>query len=288
MTTNKIVLKTADEFMAGFQPVYTPIYPILLAGKSVKYVEEVGTATMRTVNTVGDIRAKRVTPKDTELRQIAVNEGSKSFKKYFLMNQYIQSQLQSSEGINDVVAQVLDEHNLQADEMLLTAEGTTNETAVNNGLYFSQDPNYVVKDSVAIASGSTRLYDFHTKVVASYDEANQVAGRKLIIFYGSNILPLYNSLYDTAAKAWKQSLKDVLGENASIMQLPVRATPSGANGWLVINIDQVKIHYTMIPQLLKQGLNDEKGYVWSNFGMGSMMVEVLAYGGIIRQAATLA
>src|SRR4051812_26135560 len=133
MATNKVLLRTVDEFMADYTPVYQPIYPLLL-GKSQAYAEEVGQVNFKRANTVGDIRAHHITPKDTEIRQIAVGESSKAFKKYFLANQFIQSLLQDQQGIEDVVAQVLDEHQKQMDELILLGEGTSNSTMFNNGL----------------------------------------------------------------------------------------------------------------------------------------------------------
>lgn len=287
MSTNKIVMRTVEEFMADYTPIYSPIYPLFL-GKSQQYANEVGKLDFRRVEAVGDIRAKHQTPKDTEIKQIAVMEGKKSFKKYFLANQYRQSQVQSNEGLEEVVAQVLDEHQIQMDELFLLGEGTSNSTMINNGLYHSNDANYILETSTAIASGDGRLADFHTKVVATAQKADEVAGRKVIIFYGDDIIPLFNGVYPEAAQPFKKVLQEVLGDNFSLVRLPKAATPSGQSGWIVANLDQCKLHYTSLPQVLAQGHNEENMYYWNNFLMGSMMLEVLAEGGVIRQPATLA
>lgn len=286
MSTNKIVLRSVEEFMADYTPIYSPIYPLFM-GKSQQYATEVGKVDFRRVEAVGDIRAKHQTPKDTEIKQISVMEGKKSFKKYFLANQFVQSQVQSREGIEEVVTQVLDEHQLQADELFLTGEGTSNSTMLNNGLFWSGDANYVLESSTAIAV-SDRLVDFHTKVVATCQKADEVAGRKVLIFYGDAILPLFNGLYPDAAQPFKTVLQEVIGDNYSMVKLPKSATPAGQSGWIVANLDQCKLHYTALPQVFAQGHNEEKMYYWNNFLMGSMMLEVLAKGGVIRQPATLA
>jgi hypothetical protein len=287
MPTDKIVLRTVDEFMSDYTPVYQPIYPLFLS-KSQQYEREVGRMDFRRVQAVGDIRAKHITPKDTEIRQVNVTEGKKSFKKYFLATQFQLSEFQNREGVEDTTTQVLDEHQLQADELFLFGDGTSNSNMLNNGLYYSADANYVLNDSTAIAAGDSRLTDFHSKVVATATQADDVAGRKLILFYGSGLTPVYDSIYPAAAKAWKTVLKEVLGDNYSFAKLPTAATPAGANGWIVANLDQVKLHYTDFPSLMNQGENEEKMYLWFNFVMGSMMTEVLAKGGVIRQPATLA
>jgi len=287
MSTNKISLRTTEEFMSDYTPIYQPIYPLFL-GKSQQYANEVGKLDFRRVEAVGDIRAKHITPKDSEIRQVSVMEGKKSFKKYFLANQFTMSQVQDRQGLEEVVAQVLDEHQIQADELFLLGEGTSNSTMLNNGLFHSNDANYTLKDSVAIASGDGRLADFHAKVVATAQDADQVAGRKIIVFYGTDILPLFNGIYADAARPFKAVLKEVLGDNFSLVQMPKASTPAGVSGWIVANLDQCKLHYTALPQLMAQGHNEEKMYYWNNFLMGSMMLEVLANDGIIRQPATLA
>jgi hypothetical protein len=70
--------------------------------------------------------------------------------------------------------------------------------------------------------------------------------------------------------------------------LPSEVTPLGANGFMIVNLDQVLLHYTTFPKLADQGVDGRSMEVWHNFIMGSAMVEVLAYKGIIRQPHTFA
>jgi hypothetical protein len=286
--TNKIVLRTVEQFMTDYTPVYNPLYPLFLS-KSQAYEKQVGKLEFRRVNTVGDIRAKHITPKDSEIRQIAVMEGKKAFKKYFLANQFMLSNFQDRQGIEEVAAQVLDEHQIQMDELFLLGEGTDASTMLNNGLFWSADANYTLETSTEVQKDGDGNYlaDLHAKVLTTVAKANQVAGRKVIIFYGTNILPLFNSVYPTAARPFKTVLQEVLGTNFSLVEMPAAPTPSSANGWIVANLDQTKLHYTGFPQLLDQGINAEKMYYWSNFLMGSTMLEVLARYGIVRQPSTL-
>jgi hypothetical protein len=288
MSTDKVGLRSTDEFMAGYQPIYQPIYPLLL-GKSQAYSEDVGTAAMRRVNTIGDIRAKHITPKDTEIRQIAAKEGSKTFKKYFLANQFQISHLQQ-DNADDVVAQVLDEHQIQFDEMVLLGEGTSSSNMVNNGLFWSGDANYVLETSAEVQKDADggHLVDFVAKVMGNATTANRSAGRKLLLFYGTNVLPKYYSIFPNGARSFKGALTEVLGGNYSVAEVPAAITPSGTNGWIVVNLDQVMLHYSVLPKLMASGSNDEKMYDWYNFIMGSAMLEVLASGAIVRQPATFA
>lgn len=285
MSTNKPVLKTVDQFMEDYTPVYQPIYPLFL-GKSQAWSEEVGKMEMRRVTTVGDIRTKHITPKDTEIAQVNVTESKKTFKKYFLGNQFQLSEFQNSEGVADVIAQVLDEHQKQQDDLFLLGEGTSNSTMVNNGLFHSNDANYVLESSVEIDTDADPLLDMHTKIVTTATKANKIAGRKMLMVYGADALAKFNSLYASQPIPFKRTLSEVLGGNYSAVEMPADVTPSGTNGWIIANMDQIKLHYTVLPSLKKQGINDEKGYAWFNFLMGSMMLEVQALNGIIRQPCT--
>lgn len=284
--TNKLQLKDVDQFMADYVPVYQPLYPLFM-GKSQSYSQEVGKINFKRLEAVGDIRAHHVTPKDTEIKQIGVVEKSKTFKKYFLANQYVQSNLQDQGQNEDVIKQVLDEHQKHMDDLFLLGEGTSDSNVVNNGLFWSGDSNHTTESSVEIDTDADSLIDLHAKVLQNAEDADQIAGRKVVIFYGSSILPLFDGVYAASSQPFKRVLGEVLGANYSMVKMPNAVTPSGANGWIIANLDQVKLHYTALPSLKAQGVNEEKMYSWHNFLMGSCMLEVLANGGIIKQPATL-
>ncbi len=283
MSTNKVALRTVEEFMQGYTPVYQPIYPLFL-GKSQSYSEQVGRLDFKRVDTIGDIRAKHITPKDTELRQIAIKEGTKSFKKYFLANSFQISSYQDQNGVEDVVGQVLDEHQKQMDELFLLGEGTSASTMINNGLYWSDDANYILNPDTATV---TNVATLHTEVMETVARADALSGRKLLMFYGVDTLAYFDSLHSSAPVPFKQTLQQVVGSNYSLAKMPAAVTPASAEGWIIANLDQLKVHYTALPSLKDQGVNDEKSYAWFNFLMGSIMTEVLASGGVIRQDASV-
>lgn len=283
--TNKLVLKNVDQFMADYKPTYQPIYPLFLPN-SQQYTEEVGTVTNKRLEAVGDIRAKHITPKDTDIRQIAVREGSKIFKKYFLANQFSQSQLQDQSQNEDVVRQVLDEHHKHQDDLLLLGEGTSGGTVINNGLFWSGDPNYVLENSDQIDNAPDTQSQLYEGIVATVEAAKDIDGEKLVIVYGSTALSKLNSLFPEQAVSVKKALDEALSGVARVVRLPSAVTPSTVNGWMVVTTGQVKLHYVTLPQLRAQGVNEEKMYSWHNFLMGSTMVDVMTYGGIIRQPVT--
>jgi hypothetical protein len=284
MTTDRINLKTVEEFMSGYTPIYKPMYPLFL-GNSQQYSMDVGKLNFNRVEAVSDLRMKTVTPKDSELRSVAARVGQKSFKKYFLANQYQQSTLQDVGDIEGVVAQVLDENHKLMDDLLLLGEGTSAATAINNGAFWSLDGNYVLESSTELKKADF-LSSLHSKVMVTAETANALSGRKVVIIYGATLMPYFNSLYSTSQIAVKAAMQEVLGADYSIIKMPSACTPNATNGWIIANLDQCKLHFTALPQLKDQGVNSEKLYTWHNFMMGSCMLECLAYGAIIRQPCT--
>ena len=285
MNTNKIVLKTADEFMKGYTGVYAPLMPLFL-GKSQAWSREVGKLNFKRLEARGDLRQKHVTPKDTVLEQIASAERSRTFKKYFLANQYRESNLQDHEGVEDVVGQVLDEHWRHQDELFLYGEGTSASNMINNGLFWSNDPFYKVETSSEMANTGGHLPALHTKIVEIAEDANKLAGSKLLVVYGDTTIAKMNSIYAEAATPFRRVLQEVL-QGYEIAKIPKDVGPA-SNGFLIVNRDQIMMHYTALPALVDQGVNAELMYTWHNFLMGSCMLEVLVKDAIIKQPLTYA
>lgn len=285
--TNKIALRTVEEFMSDYTPVYQPIYPLFL-GKSQQYAQEVGKREFRRVQAVGDIRGDIITPKDTHIKQISVMEGKKTFKSYFRANQFLLSQFQDRQGVEEVVSQVLDEHQIQMDEILMTGEGTSGSDVLNNGLYWSADPNYTLESAISSISATDRARLVYGHLQTTIAKAKQLSGRKVVMVYGSTTKGVYNGLLASSDKALSTVLKEAASAEVSFVEVPDSPTPSGGEGWIVANMDQCKLHYNTLPQLLAQGNNEEKMHLWFNFIEGSMMLECLAKNAIIRQPVTYA
>lgn len=285
MSTNKIVLREVDEIMADYVPTYQPFYPLLM-GKSMAYPEEVGKINFKRLEAVGNIRNQHYNPKDTNVHQISVVEKTKIFKKYFLASQFVHSTLQDRTQNEDVVRQVLDENQKLMDDLVLLGEGTGTGDVVNNGLYWSADPNYLLESSSELASTGGHLPALHASVVTEKIKADTVAGRKVVVFYGSTMLTKVCGIYAESSVSFKSALQSAIGGNYTLTELPSEVTPSGANGFMILNLDQLKLHYTTLPVLKSQGVDERHMEVWHNFLMGSAMVEVLAYKGIIRKPHT--
>jgi hypothetical protein len=288
-STGKVVLRDINQFMADYKPVYQPLYPLFL-GNSQQYAEEVGTLNFKRLETIGDVRAKHITPKDTDIKQITVKEGSKTFKRYFLAKQFRQSSIQDQTRTEDVVKQVLDEHQKQFDEIFVMGEGTSNSDVFNNGLFWSGDGNLTVNGSYQLlkATDAGHAVDLHSKVMEQAELANVVAGRKVVIYYGTNIVPIVNGLFASYPGSVKARIQESLGQGyAPSINLHPNLTPASNHGFMIVNLDQIKLHYTTLPTLKAQGVNEENMYSWHNFLTGSCMTELLTLGAVTKQPLTL-
>lgn len=286
MSTNKIVLRSIDQVMADYVPTYQPFYPVLM-GKSQAYPEQVGKLNFKRIEAVGNIRNQHYNPKDTHIHQISVVEKTKIFKKYFFASQFVQSTLQDTNQNEDVVKQVLDENQKFMDDLVLLGEGSSDSTMVNNGLYWSADPNYVLESSTELGSTGGHLPALHASVAAAKIKADALAGQKVVAFYGSTMLLKLCGMYENGVN-FRSSLQQALGGGYSLAELPIEVTPNSANGFMIINLSHVKLHYTTLPKLADQGVDARSMEVWHNFLMGSTMVEILASKGVIRQPHTFA
>lgn len=284
--TAKIVLRTQEEFLTDFKPTYNALMPMFLGeGKARSYTIEDGKVDFKRVEAMGDLRGRLFGSKDNEMRIINAREATKGFKKYFLAAKYIQSRLQDRRGYEEVVAQVLDEHNKFNDELFLTGGGTQNSNVVNNGLFFSLDPNYQMKASAQVAKGSdaSHLHDLFTKVSTEVQAAEEFAGQKLVLFYGDTTVGKTNALFVGTDNPFMTTLRETF-DGVSFAKIP-KGLVSG-EGYLVLNMDQIKTHYTTLPIIRSQGVNEEEEYTWTNFLMGSSMVEVLLKNGATKQPLT--
>jgi len=285
--TNKIALRSIEEFMTGYKPAYRSIMPLFL-GNAVKYSVEVGKVDFKRAETIGDLEAKIVSPKDSELHMIGSKESTKTFKKYFLGAKYVQSNLQDTKGYEDVVAQVLDQHNKQSDALMLTGGGTSDGSVLNNGLFYSGDDNHVTNSSYEVQKDANgeHLADLYAKVMQLLLEADQVDGRKLVMFYGANVTAKVTGMFGLTNVPFTKALQDGMPAGYSQAIMPSAITPASSHGLLLVNLDQVKLHYSLLPGIFGQGVNEEDMYAWTNFLMGSSMLEVLASGAVTKQPLT--
>lgn len=287
MTTSKIQLRTIEEQISDFKPAYAPIYPLFLASNAKQYAETVGEVNYTRMEVAGDVRAKRITPKDSEMHLIAVGPSKKGFKKYFSGAAFQVSTLQGTDGVEQVNGQVLDEHNKQFDELLAFGDGTADNNVVNNGLYWSGDPNHVTNSSYEVKKGTAGDYlvDLHNKIQSIVNGLDSVPGRKIVFTWGDVSMRM-NSMYGTNGLLFKEVLQKSVGDSVSFVKLPSNMAAANTSGFIVVAMDQVSTSYTTAPKIDDQGVNAEKKHVWTNFLSGSIMLDVGMLGAITKQVVT--
>lgn len=287
MGTNKLVLRESNELMADFRPTYNSFMALFLGPNAKQYDNVVGVKNFKRMEAVGNIRNQKYNPKDTHVHQVVAVEKQKTFKPYFHASQFVQSTLQDRSQNEDVVKQVLNENNKLQDDLFLLGEGTSNSTMINNGLYWSDDANYLLQSSTELASTGGHLPALHASVVSQKIAADAVSGRKMVVFYGQTMLEKLSGINSSSSVPFRESLQKALGPNYSIVELPLEVTPSTSYGFIIVNMDQIKLHYTTPGAILDdQGVDSRNREAWHNFLVGSCMLEVLAYKGVIRQPHT--
>ena len=148
------------------------------------------------------------------------------------------------------------------------------------------DFNYT-KQFLTVVADSDKLNSLHSKVVTTAEKSKLVAGDKLVIFYGAAITEILNSVYPNGSVPFKRTLVEVLGPEFSVAQVPAQAGLSGT-GWIIVNKQQSKLHYSALPGLLDRGYNAQDMQYWFNFLSGSMMLDVLVKDAVIHQPCTIA
>lgn len=278
--TNKIVFRSVEEFMGGFTPRYTSLMALFLDGAK-QHEAAVGEAKYSKIEAMGDIRSRVVTPKDTELHQIGAGPSSKAFKKYFLGSQYIQSNLQDRQGYEDVVAEALDEHNKHNDEIFLSGDGQ------NNGLLVSSDANFTLRSSAA----ATTLDALYNEIIAEALVANEIEGKKVLLYFGDTMSSRFNALFTENKVAFSAALSEAEAMSEyDFIKVPTAVLPASltGGGFAIVNMGKIQVHYMLLPEVNNQGTNEEKNYAWTNFLQGSSMVDVKTKDAIIVQPLTFA
>lgn len=276
--TNKIVFRSVEEFMSGFTPRYTSLMALFLDGAK-QHEATVGEAKYSQISAMGDIRSRVVTPKDTELHQIGAGPSSKAFKKYFLGSQYIQSNLQDREGYEDVVSEALDEHNKHNDEIFLSGDSN------NNGLLVSSDSNFTLRGSAA----ATTLDALYSEIIAEALVANEIEGKKVLLYFGDTMSARFNSLFTETKAPFSAALAEAEAMSEyDFIKVPTAVLPASltGGGFAIVNMSKIQVHYMLLPEVNNQGTNEEKNYAWTNFLQGSSMVDVKTKDAIIVQPLT--
>lgn len=278
--TNKPILKTAEEFASSYSPVYPAIYPAFLTGAHAKAYERVeGTQKVKGVEAIGDMIAKKFSAKDTLIHQLHGKETVFNFDKNFYLAEYKTGINQSTEGDDQLVAEYTDNQNVKLDQLLLFGDEG------NQGLYTNSSSNYVSESAISSIDASEKT-EFFEAVMATAEEADKLAGSKVLMLYGEVTRRLWRAgLFSTGVASVQTNLLNALGSEYTPMLMPQQVTPNGVEGWMVINLNKIMVHNHGAPWM-EPGEDAPRRIRYVHFLLGSVGVELKQLGAIIKQPVT--
>lgn len=278
--TNKPILRTAEEFAGQYTPVYPAIYPMFLSGGQAKPYERVeGTQKVKGVEAIGDMIAKKFSSKDTMIHQLHGKAKEFVFDKNFYLAEYKTGINQSTEGDPQLVQEFLDNQNLKLDQLLLFGDEG------NQGLYTNNSANYVTESAIS-SIDPTDKHAFFEAIMASAEEADKNAGSKVLMLYGEMTRRLWRAgLFETGQASVQSNLMTALGSEYTPVLMPAQVTPSSVEGWLIINMNKIRVHHHGAPWM-EMGEDAPRRLRYTHFLIGSVGVELLHNGAILKQAVT--
>lgn len=278
--TNKPILRTAEEFAEGYSPVYPAIYPAFMSGSHSKLYPRIeGTQTIKGVEAIGDMVAKKYSSKDTLIHQLHGKSKVFAFDSNFYLAEYKTSITQSTEGDAALVQEFIDNQNVVLDQLLLYGDES------NQGLYTNNSSDYVTESAISSLS-STDPNAFFQAIMASAEEADKLSGAKVLMLYGAKTRKLWRAgLFSTGQASIQENLMRALGSEYTPMLMPAQTSPANQEGWLIINLNKVTVHNHGAPWL-ESGEDLPRRVRYTHFLVGSVGVELKQYGAILKQAVT--
>jgi hypothetical protein len=277
--TNKPILRTAEEFASDYSPVYPAIYPAFLSGAQAKAYERVeGTQKVKGVEAIGDMIAKKFSSKDTLIHQLHGKENEFNFDKNFYLAEYKTGINQSAEGDPALVAEFIDNQNVKLDQLLLFGDEG------NQGLYTNNSAKYITETPISSIDASDKNA-FYEAIMGTAEEADKMAGSKVIMFYGEVTRRLWRAgLFSTGQASVQSNLMSALGSEYTPLLMPSQIAPN-AEGWMVINMNKIKVHHHGAPWM-EPGEDLPRRLRYVHFLIGSVGVELMQSGAILKQAVT--
>ncbi|MDR3243814.1 MAG: hypothetical protein LBT79_03600 [Elusimicrobiota bacterium] len=293
MATDKIY-KDEDIIEANglYEPQYHPFFLLLKEGKV--YDEKIGNITFKRRGLVGDKKAASIIAQDTEIKHVSV--GEKAPKRYMKMvrgSEYAVSGLQDNGDASSVDAEVLDAFNKQLDFEIFAGEGTDNASVKNNGIFFSQDSNFIDKGDVKPFPSDVDGAKLFVKNLAIESADNSGGGLKRIVLLGSR-LP---GIFDKLVPGTSDNLASVINKNTLSGQPPIEilVVPREINeaignidAILCIDYENVVLNRGLLPQIWKKGFDDRANENWTQYLYNSAMVDVVKKAALIKQLVSIA
>lgn len=285
------------EYATRLQDSWTPNYPAiynLFLGPNSNAVNETtkddieqASVSFKTVETLGEVAAKPISEQSTEISRFKTGSKTKSYLKYLNGIAWKRKGLRATyENFASISNQALNKILMQEDKEFLTGlDANGNQT--NNGLFISNDPDYVEeKVSGATPTSLTSIKNTLDKDLELIRK--EVVGVKYIFAWGTmkdslGGFPTEQSIR-TTQDIIESSIPDVRFINP-ISDISAGASSSdiGVGGYLIVTPSAVRLHHGLLTKILSLGYNEEEMRIWLNIGYNSKSLEVLAKMGIYKK-----
>jgi hypothetical protein len=228
----------------------------------------------------------------TEINAAKVSTSSHSFNAYAkLLNLTKDIRKNPNINVQNFHNQILRQLSIQFDKSAFGGEGG------NNGLIVSSDANVHTPASVAIPviSGNgfnqiQAIKEIATNLnllVNTYTASDNLT----VFFYGSALLAFLGKITEgqenDVSFHVRQAFKNKIVNFVELSSLSLPSTLT-TNGIIVASNDLVEVEHCGLPIIENDGTNDEKGYYYANYRLGSVQVRPEVLGAVIKQAITFA
>lgn len=285
----------ATRLQSNFVPNYQAIYNLFVGNGSNAVNEatrddlEQAKINFQSVETLGEVIAKPISGQSTEIPRFKSGTKTKSYNKYLNGIAWKKKGLQPTyDNFSSISNQALDKILMQEDKEFLTgidADGNQ----VNNGLFVSNDPDYIVENDTATPATLSAMKQALDADLNKIRKA--VSGVKYIFSWGtfSNNLLSFTGAGEPNSDRIRQdilasALPDVNFINPiSDITAGANAAAIGAGGYLIVTPSQVRLHHGLFTKILSLGYNEEEMRIWLNIGYNSKSLEVMTKNAIVKR-----
>lgn len=279
--------KETVEYMSKVQLNYTPFLGIF--SKRREHTAELGKVTFKSQE-MKNIGKGKLTSAITEKEVITIGESSKTFNKAFFGATFKESELKTQSDRQSMHNRVINAYAKDLDKRFINSDG-------NNGLFGSEDANKITRASVQLVGGTDNLAKAQALITAVSNMIAQsndtTASESLVIGMFGDKLQAYSRLLIDTGETILSLVKKAIREtyNMEVTFIPVNNATLGTgskDALMLMAMDMVELNFTSMPKIKNQGDNEEKGYYWANYIVGTAMLDAQEYGALIEQEFTFA
>jgi hypothetical protein len=121
---------------------------------------------------------------------------------------------------------------------------------------------------------------------------NTASSNITVYFYGALLQEFLGKITENQETDVRSHIQSAFaGKNVTFIDISALALPSSlslGNGIIVVSNELTELQHAGLPNLVKQGFDDEDEYYWSRYYFGSTQVRPRTYGAVIKQPIVFA